>query len=73
MQWAEKDLHGKALHHLYSFSLYMAQDAVFDLKQRSAQLEDDNVRPEKALQNAQSLQNGHPAVSSSRQAADLEK
>jgi len=50
----------------------MAQDAVFDLKQRSAQLEDDNIRLEKALQNAQSLQNGHPVVSSSKQ-ADLEK
>ena len=28
----------------------MAQDAVFELKRRSAQLEDDNLRLEKALQ-----------------------
>lgn len=48
--------------------LYMAQDAVFELKQRSAQLEDDNLRLEKALQNAHTSQNGHAVVSSSKQA-----
>ena len=50
----------------------MAQDAVFNLQKRSVQLEDDNLRLEKALQKAQSSQNGHSIVSSSKQ-ADLEK
>ena len=46
--------------------LYTAQDAVFELKQRSAQQEDDNQRLEKALQNAQkALQNAQSTNSAS--------
>ena len=51
--------------------LYTAQDAVFELKQRSAQQEDDNQRLEKALQNAQST-NSASTFKSSKE-AELER
>ena len=52
--------------------LYMAQDAVFELKRRSAQLEDDNLHLEKALQNAQMSLSGSSQINTSKQ-AELEK
>jgi hypothetical protein len=52
--------------------LYMAQDAVFELKRRSEQLEDDNLRLERALQTSHKSMNVHHVADSSRQ-AELEE
>ena len=49
----------------------MAQDAVFELKRRSAQLEDDNLRLERALQTSHSVDVHHLADSSKQ--AELEE
>jgi hypothetical protein len=53
--------------------LYMAQDAVFQLKRRCEQLDDDNLRLEKALQSKPKELTLGRALASNNEQAELEK